>query len=181
MVCAGFSAATWSRFSALVRTDSFKARLVFLAIFGPVFAVITCTKPLLLSSVWVSSPNVAGASACACAPTLKAIETDAVASAKKNGRLRTSARYARNQNPWQAFFSIKSCRCPLGCLPISGQFPGTRVSVVGGIVWRKSRRGSERVVVVDESTSTMSRCGVLFVRRDYRSAPGRHTQNQSPI
>src|SRR5436305_2558912 len=105
MVCAGFSAGTRSRFSALMGTDSFTACLVFLAIFGPVFAVITCTKPLLLSSVWLSPPNVAGASAWARTPALKAIETDAVASARKNGRLRTSARYARNQNRWQAFSS----------------------------------------------------------------------------
>ena len=42
------------------------------------------------------------------APALKVTETNAVASAKKIGRLRTSARYAGNHKPWQAFFSIKT-------------------------------------------------------------------------
>jgi len=35
---------------------------------------------------------------------LKTTETNAVATAKKIGRLRTSARYAGNQKPWQVFF-----------------------------------------------------------------------------
>src|SRR4030095_692307 len=69
-----------------------------------VFAVITCTKPLVVSSVRLSPPNVEGASACARAPALKVTETNAVASAKKIGCRRTRARYAGNEEPWQAFF-----------------------------------------------------------------------------
>ena len=71
---------------------------------GVLFAVITCTRSLVVPSVRLSPPNVDGASACARAPVLKTTETNAVATAKKIGRLRTSARYAGNQKPWQAFF-----------------------------------------------------------------------------
>jgi hypothetical protein len=91
-----------------VRTDSFRSFLVFLEIDGSVFAVITWTTAFVASSLRLSPPNVDGASPCARAPTLKVTETNAVASAKKSDGLRTSARYAGNQKPWQAFFSIKT-------------------------------------------------------------------------
>ncbi|PYK28395.1 MAG: hypothetical protein DME59_02640, partial [Verrucomicrobia bacterium] len=102
--CVAFCAASDIGFSALVRTDSFTSFLVFLAIAGVLFAVITCTRSLVVPSVRLSPPNVDGASACARAPVLKTTETNAVATAKKIGRLRTSARYAGNQKPWQVFF-----------------------------------------------------------------------------
>jgi hypothetical protein len=62
----------------------------------------------LASSLRLSAPNVGGARPCARAPALKVTETNAVASAMKIGRPRTSARYAGNHKPWQAFFSIKT-------------------------------------------------------------------------
>ena len=105
--CVGFCAATRTGFSALVRTDSVRSFLVFLEIDGAVFAVITWTTSFVTSSLRLSPPNVVGARPCARAPALKVTETNAVASAKKIGRLRTSARYAGNHKPWQAFFSIK--------------------------------------------------------------------------
>jgi hypothetical protein len=91
-----------------VRTDFVRSFLVFLEITGAVFAVITWTTSLLTSSLRPSPPNEEGASPCARAPALKVTETNAVASAKKIGRLRTSARYAGNHKPWQAFFSLKT-------------------------------------------------------------------------
>jgi hypothetical protein len=106
--CVGFCAATGGGFSALVRADSVRSFLVFLEIAGAVFAVITWTTSFLTSSLRLSPPNVDGASPCARAPALKVTETNAVASAKKIDRLRTSARYAGNHKPWQAFFLIKT-------------------------------------------------------------------------
>jgi hypothetical protein len=50
---------------------------------------------------------VDGAKPWARAPELNVTETNAVATAKKIRGLRTSARYAGNEKPWQAFFSIK--------------------------------------------------------------------------
>src|SRR6266481_5735918 len=105
--CVGFCAATRTGFSALVRADSVRSFLVLLEIAGAVFAVITWTTSFLTSSVRLSLPNVGGARPCARAPALKVTETNAVASAKKIGRPRTSARYAGNHKPRQAFFSIK--------------------------------------------------------------------------
>ena len=105
--CVGFCAARRTGFSALVRADSVRSFLVFLEIDGAVFAVITWTTSFVVSVLRLSPPNVVGASACARVPALKATETNAVASARKILRLRTSARYAGNEKPWQAFFSIK--------------------------------------------------------------------------
>src|SRR5512133_1799718 len=102
----GFCVATRTGFSALVRADFVRSFLVFLEIDGAVFAVMTWTTSFLTSSLRLSPPNVGGARPCARAPALKVTETNAVVSAKKIGRLRTSARYAGNHKPWQAFFSI---------------------------------------------------------------------------
>jgi hypothetical protein len=102
--CFAFCAPSDIGFSALVRTESFTSFFVFLAIAGVVFAVITCTRALVVPSLRLSPPSVDGASACARAPALNVIKGNAVASAWKIGRLRTSARYAGNQKPWQAFF-----------------------------------------------------------------------------
>jgi hypothetical protein len=81
--------------------------LVFLEIDGSVFAVITWTTSFVASSLRLSPPNEDGARPCARAPALKVTEINAVASAKKIGCLRTSARYAGNHKPWQAFFFDK--------------------------------------------------------------------------
>jgi hypothetical protein len=91
-----------------VRTDSFRSFLVFLEIDGSVFAVITWTTAFVASSLRLSPPNEDGARPWACAPALNVTETNADASAKKNGGLRTSARYAGNHKPWQAFFFDKN-------------------------------------------------------------------------
>jgi hypothetical protein len=104
----GFSEATRTGFSALVRTDSVRSFRVFLEIDGAVFAVITWTTSFVASSLRLSPPKLAGAKPWARAPALNVTETNAVASAMKNGRLRTSARYAGNRNPWQAFFFDKN-------------------------------------------------------------------------
>ena len=106
--CVGFCAATGGGFSALVRADSVRSFLVFLEIAGAVFAVITWTTSFVASSLRLSPPKLAGAKPWARAPALNVTETNAVASAKKSGCLRTSARYAGNHKPWQAFFSIKT-------------------------------------------------------------------------
>ena len=87
-----------------MRTDSVRSFLVFLEIDGAVFAVITWTTSFVASSLRLSPPNVDGTSPCARAPELKVTETNAVASAKKISRPRTSARYAGNHKPRQAFF-----------------------------------------------------------------------------
>jgi len=78
--------------------------LVFLEIDGGVFAVINWTASFLYSSLRLSPPKLAGAKPWAWAPALNVTETNAVASAKKSGCLRTSARYAGNHKPRQAFF-----------------------------------------------------------------------------
>ena len=114
----GFSAATRTGFSALVRTDSVRSFRVFLEIAGAVFAVITWTTSFVASSLRLSPPKLAGAKPWARAPALNVTETNAVASARKSGRLRTRARYAGNHKPWQAFFFDKNrwqlvaYRCP---------------------------------------------------------------------
>ena len=90
-----------------MRADSVRSFLVFLEIAGAVFAVITWTTSFVASSLRLSPPKLAGAKPWARAPALNVTETNAVASAKKNGGLRTSARYAGNHKSWQAFFSIK--------------------------------------------------------------------------
>src|SRR5262245_41945558 len=110
-------------FSVLLRADAFTSFLVFLPIAGGAFAVITCTKSFVVASLRLSPPNVAGASACALAPALNVIKGNALANARKIGRLRTSARYAGNQKPWQAFFSIKSLA--------SGRVPARSVQRAG--------------------------------------------------
>ena len=102
--CAGFCAATVTVFLALMRGDFFTTCFVICAIVGSVFAVITWTTSFVALSLRLSPPNVDGASPCAHAPALKVTETNAVASAKKIGGLRTSARYAGNHKPRQAFF-----------------------------------------------------------------------------
>ena len=104
----GFSEATRTGFSALVRTDSVRSFRVFLEIAGAVFAVITWTTSFVASSLRLSPPKLAGAKPWARAPALNVTETNAVASAKKSGGLRTSARYAGNHKPWQAFFFDKN-------------------------------------------------------------------------
>src|SRR6478672_13260025 len=105
--CVGFCAATRTGFSALVCTDSVRSFRVFLEISGAVFAVITWTTSFVDSSLRLSPPKLGGARPWARAPALNVTETNAVASAKKSGGLRTSARYAGNHTSWQAFFSIK--------------------------------------------------------------------------
>ena len=106
--CVGFCAATGTGLSALVRADSVRSFLVFLEIAGAVFAVITWTTSFVASSLRLSPPKLAGAKPWARAPALNVTETNAVASARKSGRLRTSARYAGNHKPWQAFFFDKN-------------------------------------------------------------------------
>ena len=88
--------------------DSARSFLVFLEIDGAVFAVITWTTSFMASSLRLSPPKLDGAKPWARAPALNVTETNAVASAKKSGCLRTSARYAGNHKSWQAFFSIKT-------------------------------------------------------------------------
>lgn len=96
----GFCADTVTGFLALVHADFFTTCLVVCAMVGAVFAVITWTTSLVVPSVRLSPPNVAGASACPRTPALKASEINALATAKKSRRLRTSARYAGNQTRW---------------------------------------------------------------------------------
>ena len=69
--------------------------------------MITWTTSFVTSSIRLSPPNVDGAKPWARAPALNVTEINAVASAKKSGGLRTSARYAGNHESWQAFFSMK--------------------------------------------------------------------------
>ena len=101
-----------------MRADFVRSFLVFLEIDGSVFAVITWTTAFVASSPRLSPPNEDGARPWARAPALKVTETNAVASAKKVRRPRTSARYAGNHKPWQAFFLQKSL--PTGSLPKGG-------------------------------------------------------------
>ena len=112
--CAGLCAATRTGFSAFVRTDSVRSFRVFLEIAGAVFAVITWTTSFVASSLRLSPPKLDGAKPWARAPALNVTETNAVASAKKSGCLRTSARYAGNHKPWQAFFFDKNLWQPVG-------------------------------------------------------------------
>jgi hypothetical protein len=102
--CVDFCAATRTGFSALVRADSFRSFFVFLEIDGAVFAVITWTTSFVTSSLRVSPPKVDGAKPWPRPPAANVTETNAVASAKKIRRPRTSARYAGNHKSWQAFF-----------------------------------------------------------------------------
>src|SRR5436305_10085388 len=107
----GLCAATRTGFSAVVRTDSVSSFRVFLEIVGAVFAVITWTTSFAGSSVRLSPPKLVGAKPWARALALNVTATNAVANAKKSGRLRTSARYAGNHKLWQAFFSTKIIQC----------------------------------------------------------------------
>ena len=91
-----------------MRTDSVRSFRVFLEIDGAVFAVITWTTSFVASSLRLSPPKLVGAKPWARAPALNVTETNAVASARKSGRLRTRARYAGNHKPWQAFFFDKN-------------------------------------------------------------------------
>ena len=170
--CAGFSTGC----SLLACTGFFAACLVFFAIAGAFFAVITWTTSDLVSSLPLGRPSVDGARACARAPALKAAKTDAVASAKKIRRPRTSARYAGNQKPWQAFFSGKIM--PAGGLP-SGrpdQLDTGKRSVVREVVGSEARRRPEALVAVDEGTAAPSRTDTL-VWSNNRRAPGGQTKD----
>ena len=151
--CVGFCAAIRVGFSALVRTDSVRSFRVFLEIAGAVFAVITWTTSFLTSLLWLSPPNVGGARPCARAPAPKVTETNAVASAKKSGGLRTSARYAGNHKSWQAFFSIKI----IG----SRSLTGATVSVRSGMTLpgRFNRRGNNPDQIrAEDRTSGHGQC-----------------------
>ena len=178
--CVGFCAATRTGFSALVRTDSVRSFRVFLEIDGAVFAVITWTTSFLTSPLWLSPPNVGGARPCARAPALKVTETNAVASAKKSRRLRTSARYAGNHNPWQAFFSIKT----IGSWSLTGVAVSVRsqsVSIAREVIGLKSGRRTEHLVAVNVRPVPMAGHRFFAVWRDDGSAPRRQTQDQSAI
>ena len=137
----------------------------------------------MASSLRPSPPKLAGAKPWARAPALNVTETNAVASARKNGRLRTSARYAGNRNPWQAFFFDKNhwrlvsyrgriSMCARLCHP---------VSIVGGIIGLKSGRRTEHLVTVNVRPVPMAGHRFFTVWRDDSSAPGRQPQDQSAI
>src|SRR4029077_12415262 len=150
--CVGFCAATRTGFSALARTDSVRSFRVFLEITGAVFAVITWTTSFVASSLRLSPPKLAGAKPWARAPALNVTETNAVASARKSGRLRTRARYAGNHKPWQAFFLIKT---------VDGwSHTGASVSVRGGMTpARFNRPGSHRTQIrAEDRTSGHGQC-----------------------
>jgi hypothetical protein len=168
-----------------VCADSARSFLVFLEIDGAVFAVITWTTSFLTSSLRLSAPNVGGARPCARAPALKVTETNAVASAKKSGGLRTSARYAGNHKPWQAFFFDKY---HWRLVAYRGHGFGTHandapqpVSIVREVIGPKSGRRTEHLVTVHVHPVPMTGRGFVVVRRDDCSASGRQTQDQSPI
>src|SRR6478736_4538118 len=150
--CVGFCAATRTGFSALVCTDSVRSFRVFLEIVGAVFAVITWTTSFVASSLRLSPPKLAGAKPWARAPALNVTETNAVASAKKSGCLRTSARYAGNHKAWQAFFSIKT----IG----NWSLTGVAVPVSKGMTpARFNRPGSDRTQIwAEDPTSGHGRC-----------------------
>jgi len=135
-----------------VRTDSVRSFRVFLEIAGAVFAVITWTTSFVASSLRLSPPKLAGAKPWARAPALNVTETNAVASAKKSGCLRTSARYAGNQKPWQAFFSIKTAG--------GWSVTGVAVSVRKGMTpVRFNRPGRNRAQIrAEDRTSGHDRC-----------------------
>ena len=115
-----FCAATCTDFSAFVRAGCVRSFLVFLEIAGSVFAVITWTESFVISLLRLSPPNEAGAKPWARAPAVNVTESNAVASAKKIGDLRTSARYAGNHKSWQAFFSMKR----IASRPLTGSDDG---------------------------------------------------------
>lgn len=182
--CVGFCAATRIGFSVLVRTDSVRSFRVFLEIAGAVFAVITWTTSFVVSSLRLSPPKLDGAKPWARALALNVSETNAVASARKSGRLRTSARYAGNHKPWQAFFFDKnhwrlvSYRSrDFGCARESG-YP---VSIVRGVIGLKSGRRTEHRITVIVRPVPMAGRGFFAVWRDDGCAPRRQTQDQSPI
>ena len=181
----GFSAATRTGFSALVRTDSVRSFRVFLEIAGAVFAVITWTTSFVASSLRLSPPKLAGAKPWACAPALNVTETNAVASAKKNDCLRTSARYAGNHKPWQAFFFGKNHWRLVAYLGrgfgARGNYALWPVSIVREVIGPKSGRRTEHLAAVDVNPVSMSGHGFFFVRCNDCSASGRQTQDQSPI
>ena len=136
-----------------MRADSVRSFLVFLEIAGAVFAVITWTTSFVASSLRLSPPNVAGARPWARAPALKVTETNAVASAKKIGRLRTSARYAGNHKPWQAFFSIKI----VGGWSLTGATVSVRTGMT--LLPRFNRPGNNRAQIrAEDRTSGRGRC-----------------------
>lgn len=139
-----------------MRADSVRSFLVFLEIAGAVFAVITWTTSFVASSLRLSPPKLDGAKPWAWAPALNVTETNAVASAKKIGCLRTSARYAGNHKPWQAFFSIKT----LG----SWSLTGIAVPVRKGMTpFRFNRPGSNRTQIpAEDRTSGHGRCAPCF-------------------
>ena len=165
--CVGFWAVTRTGFSALVRTDSVRSFRVFVEIAGAVFAVITWTTSFVASSLRLSPPKLAGAKPWARAPALIVTETNAVASAKKSGRLRTSARYAGNHKPWQAFFLIKT---------VGGWLPTAAASVLKGRTpTRFNRPGSYRNQIrAEDPTSGHDQCtpgsddGAWILRRPAR-------------
>src|SRR6476646_5659071 len=166
--CVGFCAATRTGFSALVRTDSVRSFRVFLEIAGAVFAVITWTTSFVASSLRLSPPKLAGAKPWARTPALNVTETNAVASAKKSGCLRTSARYAGNQKPWQAFFLIKT----IGNWSLTGVAVPVRKGMTPA---RFNRRGSNRTqILAEDPTSGHGRCrpgsddGARILRRPAR-------------
>ena len=137
-----------------MRTDSFRSFLVFLEIDGSVFAVITWTTAFVASSLRLSPPNVDGASPCARAPALKVTETNAVASAKKSDGLRTSARYAGNHKPWQAFFFDKNHWQPVG---YRGRGFGAHGSDVFQLVFNR-RANNPAQIRAEDRTSGRDRC-----------------------
>ena len=55
------------------------------------------------------------------------------------------------------------------------------ILIVWQIIGSKFGRRSQRFVPVVQDASSVSRDETVFIRRDDRSAPGRHTQNQFPI
>jgi len=172
-------------FSVLVRSDSVRSFLVFLEIAGSVFTVITWTTSFVTSLLRLSPPRVDGARPWARAPALKITETNAVASAKKIRRSRTSARYAGNEKQWQAFFSIKKHWRLV--VHLGHWFRRTRelcanpVLIARKILGSKAGRRTEHLVAVDVNTVPMTRHGFFFVRRHNCCAPGRQTQDQSSI
>jgi hypothetical protein len=151
-----------------VRADSVRSFLVFLEIAGAVFAVITWTTSFVASSLRLSPPKVDGTSPCARAPELKVTETNAVASAKKISRLRTSARYAGNHKPRQAFFYIKiiGVRSLTGAagLGAHGNDAAYSVSIVREIIRTKSGRRTKHLVAINITPVPMTGHGFFVVR-----------------
>ena len=147
--------------------------------------MITWTTSFVASSLRLSPPKLAGAKPWARAPALNATETNAVASAKKSGCLRTSARYAGNHKPWQAFFFDKK---RWRIVAYQGSFSALRGNnapcaalIVREILRPKSGRRAEHLVAVDVNPIPMTGHGSFFVRRNDCSMPGRKAQDQSSI